>query len=116
MEKLIEGEHGLTVLLAGLVIVLCLHLIAKIGHFIWEFNQKKHQLTEETIKSLTTMIASNTSAIHSLEERLRHIEKQLESLDKFKIDIRGLIEAIKYLSGDKWPDIRRIIIEDKFPT
>ncbi len=114
MEKLVEDGHGVTVLLAGLVIILSLHLITKIGHFIWEFNQEKHQLTEKSIDNLTQMLASNTSAIHSLEEKLSKVHHEIEALNRFKIDIRLLIDAVKHLAGDKWPEIRKIIIEDKF--
>lgn len=115
MEKLVEGGHGVTALLAGLVIILCLHLIAKLAHFVWEFNQKKHDVTEGSIKNLTSVLAANTSAIIKLEERMRVIENHVQEFNKFKVDLRLLIQAIKELAGDKWPDIRRIILDDKFP-
>lgn len=115
MEKLIDEGHGTTVLIAGLIIVLSLHLIAKLAHFIWEFNNSKHEVTEDSIKNLSSALASNISAIHSLEERMRGFEKNIEEFHKFKVDLRLLIHAIKELSGDRWVEIRKIIIEDKFP-
>lgn len=116
MEKVLDGEHGVSGLLAGLIVVLCLHLLTKLGHFIWEFFNKKQEVTEDAIKNLTSVLSANTAATHSLEERLRVIDDELKELSKFKIDVRLLISAIKELAGDKWPDIRKIIIEDKFPT
>lgn len=117
MEKaLIEGGGGVSTLLAGLLIVFSLHLVAKLAHWIWDYNNNKHDVTEEAIDNLTKALATNLSAIHSLEERMRSTENQFQEFNKFKIDLRLLIQAIKELAGDRWQDIRKIIMEDKFPT
>lgn len=116
MEDIVGKGHGLDGLLAGLIIVLCLHLVTKLAHFIWELNKKKQEVTEDAINNLSEKVGSLMHSLITVEERMRALDTKLDELNKFKLDIRQLISAIKELAGDRWQDIRKIIIEDKFPT
>lgn len=118
MEKLIETQ-GIYGLLSGIIVISALHLIAKLGSFVFDLLKKKNEVTEKTLENLKisidnlcTALATNVSAVHSLEERMRSAEQELRRLDEFKIDIRRLFGAIKEISGDNWPEIKKTIMED----
>lgn len=111
MEQLV-GEHGLAGLLAGILVVLALHVVVKTGHFIFDLFKKKHEITDKHIESLIAALSQNVEAIHRLDDRIRLIETSLRDFDKFKLDMRRSFQALKFLSGDKWGEIRRMFMED----
>ncbi len=101
-------------LLAGLIIILALHLIVKVAEFIVDVLKKKNELTEKNIAHLISALSLNTEAVHALEVRMRKVEDQITEASKIKIDIRRLFLAIKVLAGDQWTDLKKSITEDDF--
>lgn len=123
MESLIDSQHGPTVLIACLVIVLALHFFLKLGQFAFKVFEKKEELKETTINNLrnsidnlTTAIATNIEATHRLEERMRSVEGGVSEFTKVKTNVRQAFAALKFLAGDDWPRIKKEIIEDQLTT
>ena len=119
-EKFIDTNHGLTVLLAGLIIAISLFSFIELLKFFREMRKEKDQVTEATmlnlknsIENLTTQIATNISATHLLEERMRSLEEQLKEFDKSKVDVRRFFAAVKAVAGEDWPMVRQAILDDE---
>lgn len=109
MEEILKDGGGLS----AIVVVLCLHLVVKIGQFLWAFKEKKDAVTESGIEELSKAVRECTSTITKLECRIREIEQVSLNLDKMKVDIRRAYLAIRLVTGDKWGDIRKIIMEEE---
>lgn len=109
MDEAFFSKYGL----AGILILLTLNVLVKVGAFIMKQKEKKDSLSEDTIKQLLNSVQQSTIAIAHLEMRLKTFEQNLNDLPKFKTDIRRFYTAMKVLSGEKWPDIRKEIIEDE---
>lgn len=116
MESLVSGEHGATALIAGLIIVLVLHLLMKMAEFIFELFNKKNEVTQKNIDNLITSLSMNIEALHRLEERMRSVETKLAEISKLKGEFTRLRLALKILAGDSWSNIRKSIAEDEFPN
>ncbi len=123
MESLIDSKNGVTVLLAGLIIMLALHLFLKLGEFIFKVFEKKEELKESTmvnlkvsIDHLSTALATNIQATHILEDRMRSVEGGLSEFSKVKTNVRQAFAALKFLAGEDWPKIKKEIIEDNLTT
>lgn len=112
MESLIDSQHGTPTLLATIAAVLCLHLLMKMGEFMWAFLKTKNDASEETISNLTKALKLNTLSIDKLELRLSNIDKEISALPKYKLDIRRMFAAVKTLAGDEWVDIRKQIMDE----
>lgn len=113
MEKLMEAAGGnLSGILAAIAVTLCLHLLAKIGEFLWKLREKRDSLTESGIEKLSSAVQLNTNASEKLEHRIKALEHTFTDLGKAKLDMRRLYAAVKQLAGDKWPEIRRHIMEE----
>ncbi len=113
---MLDSKNGVSGMLAGLILILALHLLVKLGEFVFELFKKKNELTEKNIDNLISALSMNTESLHRLEERMRSVETQLTEASKLKIDIRMLFAAIKSVAGERWPDIRKSIAEDDFPS
>jgi hypothetical protein len=113
VEKFLDVQHGVPTLLASIVIILALHLFAKVGEFLWGFVKKSGEISDQSIKDLTVEIQINTKAVTKLEGRLNEIERLISEIPKFKTDLRRLFLAVKQISGEDWPNIRRSIMEDE---
>lgn len=96
MEELLSPDHA-GVLLACLVIILCLHLVIKIGEMFYKSYEKK------------------TAILSKLEPRLSAIERDMNEILKFRNDFNKLFSALKYIAGDKWPEVREKIKQDHLP-
>lgn len=112
-EFLIDTKHGVPTLLATIAVVLCLHLLAKIGEFAWDLFKKKSELSEQSVQKLTTALEINTQAVTKLECRIQEVEAELSEIPKFKQDLRRLFSAVKSMAGDDWASIRKHIMEDE---
>lgn len=88
-------------LLAGLLLVLCFHLIMKVMAFAFETFKKKSETTDK--------LGVN---VREISTRLSALERDMNEILKFKHDFRRLFTAVKVLSGDKWPEIRKAVLED----
>ncbi len=112
MEKLFNLDYGI----AGICVILTIQLLVKLGEFLWHLQMKKETLSEAAIKKLTQAVEENTFAAKHLDMRINSLEKALGDLPKFKTDIRRFYTAVKSLAGDKWPAIKKEILEDDIAT
>lgn len=106
MESLLDGQHGATTLLAGLIVVLCFHLLIAIGKFLFELARKKSEVADRQNQELAAALTRCTETMQRLDSRITAIERDLNEVLKFKIDFRKLFSAVKYIAGDKWPEAR----------
>lgn len=111
MEKLLENT-GVAGILAAISVMLALNFLAKLGEFLWKFREKKDALTESGIEKLTNAVHLNTMTTEKLEVRLNHLEHALLDVKKFERDLRRVYTALKKISGEQWPEIRKEIMED----
>jgi hypothetical protein len=105
-ESLIDTKNGVAGLIASLVVVLALQLMLRVGEFVWKIIKKKSELSEKTVQKLIVTVESNTDAIKKLESRVGDI-------DKIRLDLRRSYAAIKFMAGDKWKDVRSVIMGDE---
>lgn len=92
--------------------ILTISVLVKVGEFLWKLREKKEALSESSVGKLTEAVEQNTFATKHLDLRLSSLEKSLSELPKFKTDIRRFYIAVKALAGDKWPEIRKAIMEE----
>ena len=105
MDKLFDTEHGLPSLLAGITVILALHLVLKIGEVLWEVYRKKDELSAKNVESLkTTML--------SVESRMIAIERDLNEVLKLRKDLKVYFEAVKLTAGARWPKISKTARHD----
>ncbi len=116
MEHLIDAQHGPVALLAGLVIVLALHFLLKLGEFLWKMFLEKNRMRDQSISNLINMVAGNTTDLHRIQDRLSGLEKQSHHMSEHakisEVNTRRIFAAIKKLSGKNWPTVRKHILED----
>lgn len=77
MEKiaaLLNTSNGISGLLASLCVLLSLQIVIKVGDFLWKLQKEKFQISEETVKKLSSSMEQNTKAISYLEGRLKSLE------------------------------------------
>lgn len=110
MEKFFSLQYGV----AGICVLLTIHVLIYVGEFLWKIREKKETISDLAVKDLTSAMYSNTSATRHLDNRLQHLERTITDLPKFKTDLRRFYAAIKEVAGDKWPKIRDEIMKDEF--
>lgn len=111
MEQLLEVK-SIPALMVVIVVFMALHLVKGIAEFLWKMKEKQDTASETAIKELTEGLKKNTLAMEHLDDRIEGLEEILTELPKFKLDMRRMYTAIKYISGDKWAKIRKDIMED----
>lgn len=116
MDQLLASDKGVTVLLAGLVIVLCFHLLLRLGTLVYEIFRKKTESSERNVENLTTALRLTTEGLSKIETRMTVLERDLNEVLKFRQDFRRLFAAVKAIAGDRWPDIRKTIVDEDFPA
>jgi hypothetical protein len=102
MEHIVDSEHGTTALLAGVIIVLCLHLVVKIAEVVWEVFKKKGELVDAVEKNQAR-----------IEQRLITIERDLNEILKFRKDFQFLYSCIKTSTGKRWPEVKKRAEEEQ---
>lgn len=115
MDAVLSKDHGTTVLLAGLIIVLCFHLLLGIGKFIYQIFHKKSESADRSVENLTIALRTTTDGLNEIRTRMTVLERDLNEVLKFRQDFRRLFAAVKMLADDKWPEIRKKIIDEDFP-
>lgn len=111
MESLFESQHGV----AAIVIMLGLHLLAKVGEFLFELFKKKEDGSEKQISKLDLALTQNTQAVRELRIQVQLLERELMEVHKFKADSQKLFSAIKIMAGKQWPRVRKAMEEDALP-
>lgn len=115
MESFIDTQHGIPTLLASIAVVLALHLVFKLGEFVWKLSQKDSEKNLQSLQKLIAALESNSKEVEKLSCSMKEIEKDLAEMPKFKLDLRRVFTAVKLLSGDRWQKIRDDIMEDELP-
>lgn len=110
---LLDFKNGLPGLLISICVILSLQLVFKVGEFLWKLREKKDSASEAAIRELTEVVKHNILATEHLEQRLNELKNTLSEIPKFKSDMRRLFSAIKIVSGDKWSQIRKEIMEEE---
>lgn len=108
MEEALKGvttEHGLSGLLAGVIIVLCLHLVMKVR----DHDGKK-------LDHLTKSMEENTKALTVLNSEFKHFNQRVIDADQFGIKtemgLSRLNDIVRALAGEKkWEQLLKKIKE-----
>lgn len=103
-------------LLAAVSVLLALHFLVKVGEFLWHLKEKKDTVTETGIENLSAAVQLNTAASEKLEHRIKNLEHTISDVTKVKLDLRRLYIAVKNIAGDKWPVIRKEIMDEEATT
>jgi hypothetical protein len=119
IENLIDTQHGLPTLLAGIIILLSLHLFAKIGEFIFGLLKKEKKTDHLQINEISLALSRNTEAIRELKGELRiqigQFEREMAGLRKDKADRAHLLSGIKILAGPRWAKVRKAMEDNTLP-
>ena len=79
--------------------------IMQVLKFVWDIVKKKQDHSEDTMKY-------NTVAVQTLTASLDKLKEQISEIPKMKTDIKRSFTAHKIIAGDKWPEIRKEIMEE----
>jgi DNA repair ATPase RecN len=112
MEALVDHEHGPTVLIACLVVVLAIHLLWKIAEKTIESHQDKSKELESKLDRFSGILSSYMTDIIQLSDKMTDVEKRLSELIEVEHKIRRLNRAVKTLAGDQWDEIKRSVDDD----
>lgn len=115
MEQLLSPEHGVSALLAGIAILLAIHVAR--GFF-----DKKEKLTDQAINELKksvdrlrTVLAGNIETTIRLEEQMKGAIADREELQQLKEHLKKTFIAVRLVAGDKWPKIKAQVFDEDIP-
>lgn len=115
MESLVDSQHGSTALIAGLVIILALHLVMKVGEMVFEIYRDKNKDSKNEITEISMALRQNTDAVRELRVQISFLQQELEAVKKLKIDTDKLFSIVKEsMPRKKWQSLRKIA-EDVVP-
>lgn len=106
MEHLLDSQQSLSNLFAGLIIMVCLHFLLKIGELLFNVYKTRTAVTEKTLQT-------NSTALTKLESRLERMETNLDDVLKMRKDFNRIFSGIRALAGDRWPAIRKEIMQNE---
>lgn len=87
--------------ITSLTVLVGLHLVWQVAKFwLGEF-KKKSEASDKALEGFGT-----------LNVRLMAIERDMNEMLKMRQDFRRIFTALKTLAGDKWPDVRKAVLED----
>ena len=115
MEHFVDSEHGASVMLAGLVVLLALHLIAKVGEFLWELLKNKDEKKDRDLTEVSLALQANSEAVRELRVQIGILQVELTKVSEVHHHTQKLFSAVKYLAGPKWPRIRKHLETEKLP-
>jgi hypothetical protein len=87
MDKLLE-LNNLPLFIIGIFVVLLFNLFKGIVEFLWKLKQKQEEVRDSTVKELTASIKKTNQSINKV------------------------FSVLKIMAGDKWPSIRKEIMEE----
>lgn len=111
MDEAVKGlatDHGVSGLLAGVIILLAIHAAIHITKFLYELARKSNELTAVKVENLITSIENLTKSLDGLQGKINVLEKNFAedafSIARLKIDNRRVFVALRWLAGDdnKW--------------
>lgn len=115
MEALLDAQHGAATLLVGLIVILALHLVMKVGELIWDIIKDKNKDSKTEITEISMALRQNTDAVRELRVQISVLQQELVELQKLKIDTSKLFSAVKIMSGKRWPNLRKAVEADLLP-
>lgn len=101
MADLFDLKYGI----AGICVLLTLHILVRVAIFAFEMQKKKQSASEKAVEDLTAAVLASTKTIE-------HLQASIAELPKIKTDIRRFYIAVKFIAGDDWPKIRKEIMEE----
>ncbi len=75
--------------------------------------EKKDKITDEMLQKVVEGLAINTHATDRNSLTIAQLEKAFSDLPKLKLDLRRAFTALRMTAGDRWPEIRENIMEDR---
>lgn len=112
VSRILDNNAGLPTLLASLCVIMTLHLLIKVGEFVWEILKKKSEVSEKSIERLTMALNNSTRTIEGLEKDIREVQRELSKMNKLQLDIRRLYVAMKIVAGERWARVRKEMMDD----
>lgn len=106
MDHLLDSQQSISNLFAGLIIALCLHFLLKICDLFFTAYKTRNAVTEKSLQE-------NSVILIKLETRFKTLEHELSDVLKMRKDFNRIFRGIRALSGDRWPAIRKEIMQDE---
>ena len=81
--------------------MLGLNLLLGVGKFVYGLIKEKSKHTDRAVEGFG-----------KLETRMVAIERDMNEMLKMRQDFRRIFTALKAIAGDKWPEVRKAVLED----
>jgi len=116
MEKILFDAVTKTDLniFVGIFILLALKSVIELGKFTYNIFKTKADVSEKTVRQLSLSLDMNTKSLDKMSEKMIQFETKLAKMAKMELDLRRTFFALKEVAGDKWPDIKKKILDDQF--
>lgn len=105
-------KDGISGAIVSLCVLLALHLVVKVGEFLWKMKEKRDSVSDATVDKLTIAVDKMTYSLETLQVRCGTLEKSISDIDKIKTDLRRAFTAVRLLAGEDWTKIRKELDED----
>ena len=96
MESLLYPQHGVSALIAGLIVMIGLHLFVKLLEMGLQIFQKKSETTDQTKVDVIR-----------LDYQMKTVQDKLDEVLRLKKDVNKVFSAIRFLAGDKWHEVKK---------
>ena len=107
VDEAVKGlvtDHGLSGLLAGIIILLSVNALIHVTKFLYELARKSNELTAVKVENLITSIEKLTKSLEDLRLTVGALEKNFAedafTIARLKIDNRRVFVALRWLAGD----------------
>lgn len=92
--KEISSKYGLV----GIVIMLAIMVVIRVGEYLMKVKDRRDAVTEKSLQQLTAAVT-----------RLEHT---MSEIPKIKTDVRRFYAAVKIISGENWQKVRDEILKE----
>ena len=104
--------------LAGLIIIFCLHLVAKLINIVITTFKSLRESDGKKLEHLMKSMEDNTRAVYVLNESMKSLNQRIVDSDvsavKTEMNLTRLIATVRELAGERWTDIQKKIRADEF--
>lgn len=97
------------------MVILALHLIAKLVEFLFSIFRKKSEVVDQSISQIDLALTANTRAMNELRIQMQLLEREMAVVHKLSGNVQELFTGIRYLSGPDWSEVRKAMKEDVSP-
>lgn len=101
-------ETPLALLIFGVI-----YMVFKVFTFVYEIIKEKQKDAEKDTTNLEDLLAKNITVVRQLESDIKMVQDTLAQIPKLQKDLRRYYTAIKYLAGNDWPTISKVIVEEE---